>query len=174
MTDNAPNTATSEMLAKMKAKQEAKTEALAPPLAPTPTPAIVPDPVPAEPEKVFQCYRSSRQSMKMITTEGLKVTFVNYQHLTADPRVEAYLDNEIRLGFKDIVKASPMTSSDIDPMAALKKKHIEEFLAEEAAKAAAAVLSGPRDMGQSEQGKLNPASTSMTLQAATSNSAASE
>lgn len=110
---------------------------------------------------VWQHYKCSRQSMRMTTTCGKKFHFAQFEMLTQDEDVIGYLDSEIKNNSMiGITKGALMTADDKDPMAALKRKHIAEYIAEQA-KAAADKASGIiPDMGSTKAAgthQLNPA-----------------
>ena len=84
-------------------------------------------------EKLFQHYSSSRKSMRMITHLGKRIVFISHQLITADQAVIDYLDEQINSDYNPgLKKGKKMTAEDADPMSALKKKHIAEYLAKEA------------------------------------------
>jgi len=85
-------------------------------------------------ETVFHVYKSSMQSHRTITPKGKNVIVLDYKVITKDPEVIEFLDSEIKAGSTYFSKQGTMTSEDLDPMAALKKKIIADFKAEEAEK----------------------------------------
>ena len=101
-------------------------------------------------EQKFQHYTSSRQSMRMITEEGRKVTFVNYEYMTCEQAIIDYLDMEIGKGLKVITKGEMLTSKEADPMEALKTKHIKEYLAAEMKEAQDKAVGITKSMGNSK------------------------
>jgi hypothetical protein len=79
--------------------------------------------------------------------------------VTDNPAHIDYLDAQIaQNGFGGIIyidqNARTITAEQENPMLALRRKFYEEFQAEKAAQ-----MNPGNDMGTSEQGKLNPAST---------------
>lgn len=101
-------------------------------------------------DQKYQHYTSARQSMKMITTKGRKVVFVNYQYITCEQEIIKYLDDEIDNGIKVITKGKLLTSKEADPMEALKTKHIAEFLAAQQQEKKDAALGKTKDMGNTK------------------------
>lgn len=114
----------------------------------------------AKKPEVFQSYTSSRQSTRMITPEGLRFSFVNFQLITKDESIIAYLDDEIKKGLASagITKGKPMTSAEANPMEALKEKLREELKAEMAEEAKNEALGISKDMGSTK-----PATDAMPL-----------
>lgn len=107
--------------------------------------------VPPSTEEVkFQHYTSARQSVKLLTSSGRSIEFVNFQFITADEELIDYLNNEIRLGLTTITKGELMTAEEADPMVALKRKWQEEYDAELAEKAKKAALGQLPDMGNTK------------------------
>lgn len=101
-------------------------------------------------EKKFQHYKSSRQAMKMISKTGRKIIFVNYQYMTCEKDIIEYLNEEIELGLNVITKGELLTSEEADPMAALKRKHIAEYLAKKAEELKNVALGVSKDMGSTK------------------------
>lgn len=99
-------------------------------------PATAPTTKQKEPEKKYQHYSSSRISMRMISTKGRLINFTNFGFATDDQEVIDYLDNEIKLGLKDITKGALITEEEADPMYAFKQQVIAEHEAKKAAEAA--------------------------------------
>lgn len=88
--------------------------------------------VPAAPpgeEKTYQHYSSARVALRMITPRGKRINFVNHSFITDDEEIISYLDSEIRGGLNVISRGERMTHDAADPMSALKRKIIKEFLA---------------------------------------------
>ena len=133
------------------------------------TPNAAPMPIaaaPEVPEVVYQVYHSSLKSMKMITPEGTPVIFMDHKTLTDVPEVISYLESEIssrKCAY--LSKGESVKSSELDPIANLRKKIIAEYEAEKLAGA-------KQDHGQYESGKLDPASTNSVPQASASSSSA--
>lgn len=113
-------------------------------------------------ETVYQHYSSSRVAIKLITDKGKKITFTDYQFITADQDIIDYLDTEIKSGMNVVTKGKAMTSEEADPMAALKRRHIAEYLETQETQAKADALGELRNMGSTEEGskaKIKPMST---------------
>ena len=106
-------------------------------------------------EKLYQSYKSSSPCIRMYTPCGVKIVFVNHTCLTDNPIALEYLDSEIALGNKYFTKGEMVTADALDPQAALVRAAIAQYEVEKAALAAA----GPRDMGGTEQGGINAATT---------------
>lgn len=107
---------------------------------------------PAQPaqEEEFQQYNSAKPSVRLITEAGFRITFTNYTYLTQNEDAISYLDRQIASGLQGITKGEVVTTSDLDPMAKLRKEleaKIREELAQEAANAAKGIT---RDMGDTE------------------------
>jgi hypothetical protein len=98
-------------------------------------------------EKKYQHYSSSIQSIKTITPKGKKVVFVRGEFITDDKDIISFLDEEISNGLKVFTKGALLTHEEADPMANLKKRHIEEYLAEEKRKATDLALGKLPNMG---------------------------
>ena len=102
-------------------------------------------------EKVFNVYKSTMQSHKIIRDDGKIIHVLNHQYITSDPADIEFLDTEIKAGFPYLSPAEQLTSTDLDPMSALKAKMKEEARQE--------ILAETAD-SESKQAKLAPASTS--------------
>lgn len=115
---------------------------------------VAPEPVLETLQEVqmFQQYKCSKPSMRMMTSKGKKLYFIKFELLTQDEDIIEYLDYEItqnpRLG---ITKGAMMSLDEKDPMAALKRQHIAEYIAEQAKKASDAALGITRDMGTTDR-----------------------
>ena len=121
------------------------------------------------PEKQYQSYTCSRKSTKVITTKGRLLRFVHSQYVTDSKEEIEYLDHEISIGgLRGITKGKPVASAHADPMAALKRKHIAEYLAAEAQ-----VPDSSTDMGTTEKTPVKPAGTDKLAAAKASVAAAS-
>lgn len=104
-------------------------------------------------------YKSSTKFLNVITPKGKPLYFRHGMHITDIAEDIAYLDAEIESGgFLGAIFIDPnartITAEQENPMIALRKKFYAEFLAEQAAH-----LNPANDMGVSNQGKLNAAST---------------
>jgi hypothetical protein len=107
----------------------------------------------------FQHYASSRGNIRLVTAQGIPISFVNFKYITDNAHCIEYLDSEIALGIGIITKGELMTAKEADPMEALRAKFIAEYEAERAAEV-------PNDMGTTAANgivpgsiKLNPSST---------------
>ncbi len=123
-------------------------------------PSIVPQvqlPTADEPEKEFQCYKSTIDNQRIAMPNGKIIFITKGQHITDDPSVIEFLDKEIAAGFPYLKRGVAVMSSDLDPMTALRKKHFAEFQAELAAGTKAAVPAPV--IGNSSTATLSPAST---------------
>lgn len=115
-----------------------------------------------DPSKLFHVFYSSKLSSNMITTTGRYIVFVNGRYVTNSEEEINYLKTEIALGnpFLSVVEGKEiMSAEDLDPMAALKKQHIAEYLEEQKTKAAA-IRAGILPESVSEVQMLTPGSTS--------------
>ncbi len=107
-------------------------------------------------------FKSRMPNWVFIFPNGKRAVFSKGMYMTTDPKEIAHLNLEIELGHPAMyVDPNEVTVSldRIDPVAALKGRLRQELLAEIAAEMAAAT-NPANDMGNSEQGKLKPASTS--------------
>jgi len=126
--------------------------------APAPAPAVVAQ----VEERKFQHYSSSRLNMAMLTKIGQRINFISGVFITDDQSVIRYLDEEIANGLNIITKGELLTEKEADPMEALKKKHIAEYLEQQAELAKQASLGITRDMGETEEKtRLNPLSSNL-------------
>jgi hypothetical protein len=105
-------------------------------------------------------YKSSARSCNVILPDGVTLNFRMGMYSTADEGVIKYLDRQIaKNGFGGSIYIDPnartITEEQENPMLALRKKIIAEYVAEQNA-----FLNPGNDMGTSDQGKLKPASTS--------------
>ena len=83
-------------------------------------------------EASFQSYRSARIATKIVTITGITVNFTNHQFITNNKEIIAYLDEAIKAGLSGITRGDVVTSEDLDPMVALRKKFYAEFREAEA------------------------------------------
>ena len=103
-------------------------------------------------EKEYNVYHCARDTMHMCTPKGRDIRFVDKRVVTDNKEVIKFLDSEIKAGnrFITVSKENPtVKSSDLNPMATIKKNIIREFLLEQAAEAEA---NKPRDMGTTPGG----------------------
>lgn len=98
-------------------------------------------------EKKYQHYSCSMNAMKTITPTGKKIVFVRGELITDDKEVIEYLDDQISKGLKMFTKGALLTHEEADPMANLKKKFIEEYLADQEKKKQDAALGKLPNMG---------------------------
>lgn len=110
-------------------------------------------------EGAKRLYKSTIKFNNVIFPNGHVAHFKGGMFATDNPAYIAYLDKEIaENGFGGIIYIDPnattITAEQENPMLALRKRFFEEFQAEQAG-----FLNPNNDMGTSEQGKLNPAST---------------
>lgn len=91
----------------------------------------------------FQEYKSARVAVRMMTPEGIRITFTGHKFLTQNEAVIAYLDSEIKAGATHITKGEVLTTDDLDPMATLRREMKEEVrkeMEEEAKKKALGIV----------------------------------
>lgn len=123
-------------------------------VAPTPTPKVE--------EKTYQTYKSGLENTKIIMQSGKVIHVRAHKYITCDAAEIEFLDNEIETGFPYLKKGEPVTTSDLDPMSALRKKIRAEVMAE-------------IDAGNSETQKVVPASSKdLNMLSGNSNSSAAE
>lgn len=107
---------------------------------------------------VLNVYKSRVNSIKYLFKDGTEAAFVNGVYRTQDPAKIAELDTELANNRHPILyidSAEKTVQSDmVDPMAVLRQRIIDEYLASQAA-----AIDPTRDMGSTEETKLNPAST---------------
>jgi hypothetical protein len=110
-------------------------------------------------EGAKRLYKSTIPFNNIIYPNGHVAHFKGGMYATDDPTYIEYLDAQIaRNGFGGVVyidqNARTITAEQENPMLALRRKLFAEFEAERAAK-----MNPANDMGNSDQGKLKPAST---------------
>jgi hypothetical protein len=112
-------------------------------------------------EQEFQQYRCAKASTRLITTSGFRITFTNFQYLTQNAEAIDYLDSQIACnGIQGITKGDVLTTSDLNPMEALRKTMEASIRKEIAAKAVADALGESKDMGYTDPlAKLNAATS---------------
>ena len=99
-------------------------------------------------EQEFACYNCTRNSTIVITPKGKRLAFSAHKFITADDEAIAYLDKQIaNKSLPGITRGDNVTTSDMDPMQAMRKKFYEEFQAEQAEAARKAALGEIPDMG---------------------------
>ena len=93
----------------------------------------------------YNQYFSSRPKIGITMPSGKRIDFIGGTYLTAKQDEIAFLDEQIALGHQMIFvrKGAEVVDADaLDPLAAVKKKAVEEYLAQQA------LNSNPnRDMG---------------------------
>lgn len=104
-------------------------------------------------------YKSTSKFCNVVTTKGHVLHFKAGHFATNNPAYIEFLDKEISEGgFAGTIFIDPnartLTAEQENPMLALEKQFYAKFLAEQAAH-----LNPGNNMGTSEQGKLNAAST---------------
>ncbi len=108
----------------------------------------------------FQHYKAAKTSMRLISSLGTKITFINHEFITCDKDAIDYLNNEIERGLPGITKGELLTREEADPMTALKKQWEEEFKAKQAEAAVQAALGREKDMGETDSKPgISPVST---------------
>ena len=105
----------------------------------------------------FHVFYSTAKSMQVIDSKGQPIVFVSGRYHTRDKSKIDFLNKMIEDG-TTAVFTNPdqltMSDADLDPMETLKRKHIAEYLAEQAKH-----LDPANNPGNSVQGPLNAAST---------------
>jgi hypothetical protein len=104
-------------------------------------------------ERQFNTYISSMQSHKIVTETGKCLHVIGGKLLTDNESDIAFLDDQIAKGFPFLRKGDVVTTSDLDPMASLRKKIIAEYLASQP------VVPAERDMGSTDLQKVTPLSS---------------
>lgn len=107
----------------------------------------------------YQHYKSSRTAMRLITVKGKKIIFSGYEFITQDEDIIEYLDYEIKQGLPGIVKGELLTVDEANPMEALRRKHVTEYLEQQKEKKADIAKGISKDMGSNAVNRLNPVSS---------------
>lgn len=105
-------------------------------------------------------YRNSLGSSNMFTPKGKRIAFISGRFATSDAECIAYLDAEIAGGNQFLRHGTAEDAAAVgsgDPLAALRKKFFEEFMADK--DRIAAELTQGKDMGTSVQERLRTATT---------------
>lgn len=113
---------------------------------PAPSQEVQEAPEVGEPE--YQQYASTRLSICLIVPGGKRINFTNYEYYTKDPEIMEYLDTQIAKGLRGYAKGKRVRAEDINPMAALKRKHIEEFMASQEGRDFTSRLADPEKIAQ--------------------------
>lgn len=111
----------------------------------------------SETENQFHVFYSSMPSMQVIDDAGNPIIFVSGRFHTKDAKKIAFLQKMIADGTTSVfVRPDQLTMSDadLDPLEVLKKKHIQEYLEEQARH-----LNPEANVTESTQGPINAAST---------------
>lgn len=101
-------------------------------------------------EEEFQQYHSAKPSVRLITDNGFRITFTKFQYITQNQDAIDYLDAQIKLGIPGIIKGEIVTTTDLDPMAKLRKEIEEEVRAKLIKEAKDEALGIEKDMGETE------------------------
>ena len=134
---SAPAPAPADMLAILRAKAEA-----------------------APVEQEFQQYKAAKAAVRLITREGIRITFTNFQYLTQNPDVIDYLDEEIAKGLQGITKGGVLSTSDLDPMQSMRKQARADLMAELEQEALDEAKGVSKDMGETEhKAQISPMSS---------------
>ena len=114
-------------------------------------------------QKQFHQYFSSRPTIGIVMQNGNRILFTGGQYVTDKEDEIAFLDTEIKAGHPMIfVKKEQLTVSQeqLDPLAAIKKKAIEEYLAKQNEQ-----QDPNRDMGNTTSNISDSISTTRSIQA---------
>lgn len=95
----------------------------------------------ALPPGTFQYYNSALESVRMCTSGGIPIIFKDYQLVTDNVDIIAYLEHELSRGLKlqGITRGALLTKEEMDPMEVLRKQIIDEYEASKVADTAAAL-----------------------------------
>lgn len=109
----------------------------------------------------WQHYASARPALRMITKEGIRISFTKFSFMTQQQEVIDYLDDEIAAGLNVITKGELLTAEESDPLEALRRKHIAEYKQEQEDAKLAELRGESRDFGSTagNGAKLKPTST---------------
>lgn len=121
--------------------------------APEAVPSVAPEVKAAEVvEEEYQVYKSSLTNQRIVMPNGKCLRITSNKYITKDAAEIEFLDKEISLGFPYMSKSTPIMTSDLDPMSALRKKFFAEFEAAQGKVPSSAPSS-------SDQATITPAST---------------
>lgn len=116
----------------------------------TQTPAVV--------EKEFQVYKSSLPNQRIALPSGKLLRITSGKYITDRKDEIEFLDAEIEAGFPYLSKTGTVTSTELDPMAALRQRIIAEYVEQQAAGVKPEVPE-PKLTDSTTPAKLSPAST---------------
>ena len=115
-------------------------------------------------DKKFHVFYNTISSCKMLTDSGRVIAFVDGRYVTDQEEEIEYLQREIANSdniYLSVVKGKEvMTSTELDPMKMLRKKHFEELVAMQKAVARKLAAGEPLSQSESEVQALTPGSTS--------------
>ena len=106
----------------------------------------------------FYVFYSAMPSMQIIDSRGQPIIFVSSRFHTRDQAKIDFLNEMIKSGSTSVfVNPNQLTlaADELDPMTVLRKKHIQEYLEEQARQ-----LNPEANVSSSVQGPINAASTS--------------
>ena len=141
-------------------ESQADVDALAKTPLKTPDVVITPE---QEVERSYHVFYNTVASCKMLTDTGRVISFVEGKYVTDQQEEIDYLNKE--LGHPDniylsVVKGQEvMTSTELDPMAMLRKTHMAEFAALQAEAARKIAAGEPLSQSESEVQAMTPGST---------------
>jgi hypothetical protein len=114
-------------------------------------------------DRTKRVFKSASSSMQMCSDAGTVIIFIRGRFITSDPEVIEYLDrqiNKFKVPGLSIDPGEMYYDANIhDPIAALRGSIRRELIEEARLLAQQASGNPARDMGNYEQGRLNPANT---------------
>ena len=117
-------------------------------------------------DKMWHQFKSSILSCKFILSNGKNANFVNGIYRTDLDSEVAELQEEIKHGHPYISYLGQVSAADLDPISVIKKKAVEEYLAQQA------LTQDPkRDMGQTAENKSTLMASAATSQGVAGNAA---
>lgn len=111
-------------------------------------------------EQKITVYRHAMGSCNMFTPKGKRIAFVAGRYATSNADEIAFLDGEIAAGSQYLRHGTAEDAAAVgsgDPLAALRRKFFEEFVADK--DRITAELQQGKDMGTSVQERLKTATT---------------
>lgn len=117
----------------------------------------------AQEEKLYSVFYCRIPNSNFIFADGSVANFTGGRYVTDDPDKAAFLKREVTLGNPHIyidAEKTVVTAKELDPMAELKARIIAEYEASKIKE------DKNRDLGTSNQGKLNIADTKTVGEAA--------